>query len=71
MTSKKRTIRGEQFPTAAEAIRHAKSRGSKAILVDGRNLVVDEAECLRLQSAGVEFAYLGLVRGRVVTIPVN
>jgi hypothetical protein len=40
-----------------------------AIRLDGKNLVVPRAEAL--QASGREFAYLGVVRGVVVTVPVN
>ena len=60
-----------EFPTAAEAIAFAAANRPVAITVGGRHLVVTRAEADRLQAAGVEFAYLAEVDGRVVTVPVN
>ena len=74
-----RTInfKGIEFETIDEAIQetYASGRG-EAILLAGRKFVVDKAEAERLETEGVEFAYLGLhelPNGRdvVVTIPVN
>jgi hypothetical protein len=59
------------FATAAEAIRYAREHRPVAITVDGRYLVVTQAEADRLQAAGVEFACLAEYDGRVLTIPVN
>jgi hypothetical protein len=65
-------IQGAEFPSAREAIRHARAswRG-KAILLGGKNLVVRPEDADRLAAAGVAFAYLCEHRGRVVTVPVN
>jgi hypothetical protein len=62
---------GPEFATAAEAIRHAAEHRPVAIAVAGRHLVVPKAEADRLAAAGVAFAYLAEVEGRVVTVPVN
>jgi hypothetical protein len=70
-------FQGVEFDTAGEAIQHTYASGcGVAICVDGRNLVVEQAEADRLAAAGVEFAYLcdyELPDGsrRVVTVPVN
>lgn len=61
----------------SDAIQHANASGfGEAILLDGQPMVVPQQDCYRLQSAGVEFAYLcdhempdGSIR--VVTVPVN
>lgn len=60
-----------EFATAAEAIRYAREHRPVAIAIDGRYRVVTQAEADRLQAAGVEFAYLTEVDGRVVSVPVN
>jgi hypothetical protein len=60
-----------QFSTALEAIRYAREHRPVAVTVDGRYLVVTQAEADRMQAAGVEFACLTEYDGRVVTIPVN
>jgi hypothetical protein len=62
---------GSDFPTAIEAIRYAHAQRPVAITIDGRNQVVAQAEADRLAAAGVEFAYLTEVDGRVVAVPVN
>lgn len=66
-----------EFDTAGEAIQYtdADDRG-RAVRLNGRNCVVEEAEAVRLAAAGVEFAYLcdhEMPDGthRIVTIPVN
>lgn len=71
------TIRAIEFDTAHEAIQHTDASGrGEAIHVDGRYLVVDEAEADRLAAARVEFAYLHdheMPDGahRIMTVPVN
>jgi len=66
-----------EFETAHEAIQWTEADGrGVAVLVDGKNLVVDRAEADRLAAAGVEFAYLcdhEMPDGehRIVTVPVN
>jgi hypothetical protein len=69
------TIRGVPFATARAAIRKA-TGGKRAITVDGKNLVVTEAEAERLAAAGISFAYLCDHRmpdgtRRIMTVPVN
>ena len=66
-----------EFETAGEAIQwmYADGRG-EAILLGGKYLNVPQADCHRLEAAGVEFAYLHdheMPDGshRIVTIPVN
>ena len=62
---------GREFATAREAIEHARAQQPVAITVGGRYRVVTRAEAHRLEAAGVAFAYLNEVDGRVVTVPVN
>jgi hypothetical protein len=62
---------GREFATAAEAVRYAREHRPVAITINGRNRVVAQAEASRLEAAGVEFAFLTEVDGRVVTVPVN
>ena len=58
--------------TAQEAIEKAAAMpGHAAILLDGKRLVVTEAEARRLAAAGTGFAYLCNHKGAVVTVPVN
>ena len=70
-------ITGIEFTNAGQAIQQAKaSQHGKAITVDGKVLVVEQAEAERLASAGIEFAYLvdhQMPDGkhRIMTIPVN
>jgi hypothetical protein len=62
---------GREFATAADAIRYAREHRPVAVTVNGRYLVVTQAEADRMQAAGVEFACLTEYDGRVVTIPMN
>jgi hypothetical protein len=57
--------------TAIDAIREAAARKPVAIVKGGRYLVIAQDEAARLETAGVEFAYLHECDGRVVTVPVN
>jgi hypothetical protein len=66
-----RRATGREFRTAAAAIAFAAAHRPVAITVDGRHLVVTRAEADRLEAAGVAFAFLTEVGGRVVTVPVN
>jgi hypothetical protein len=70
------TFKAIEFDNAHEAIQHTEAAGGDAILLDGRNFVMTEAEVTRLGAAGVEFAYLvnhEMPDGeqRIMTIPVN
>jgi hypothetical protein len=65
-----------EFRSAHEAIQWSEAEGGRAVLLDGRNLVVAQSEADRLAEAGVEFAYLfdhELSEGehRIVTVPIN
>ncbi len=71
-------FRAIEFPTAGEAIQHtyADPRDGVAVLLDGRHYVMQKAEAGRLETAGVEFAYLfdhEMPDGtfRIITVPVN
>ena len=61
----------------SDALQWADAGGfGEAVLVDGKPMVVPQADCDRLQAAGVEFAYLHnheMPDGsyRIVTVPVN
>ncbi len=65
------------FETASEAIQHMYADGrGEAVLLDGRNLIVPQADLDRLEASGVEFAFLHdheMPDGthRIVTVPVN
>jgi len=61
----------EAFADARAAIRRSHEGGGKAILLNGRRLVVSEANVLNLKDLGATFAYLAEHNGVVVTIPVN
>ena len=66
-----------EFETAHEAIQWTEAgECGVAVLLDGKNYVMDRAEADRLAAAGVEFAYLHdheMPDGehRIVTVPVN
>ena len=65
-------IKAVEFSNAREAMQHAKASGrGPAIQMDGKYLVVRQAEADRLAAAGKEFAYLCNHAGRIVTVPVN
>lgn len=69
-------IQGIEFDTADEAVQYAEAGGGRAVLLDGKRLVVATAEAHRMEEAGVEFAYLvdhDLPDGRrrIMTVPVN
>lgn len=71
------TIQAIEFDSAGEAIQYSDAAGrGKAVRLNGRNYVVEDAEAVRLAAAGAGFAYLGdqeMPDGthRIVTIPVN
>ena len=70
------TFKAIEFDNAHEAIQHTEAAGGEAILLDGRNFVMTQAEVTRVGAAGVEFAYLvnhEMPDGeqRIMTIPVN
>jgi len=77
MTRNTIEIKSTEFETAGEAIQWTNADGrGVAILLDGKNLVVDQADADRLAAAGVEFAYLcdhEMPDGthRIMTVPVN
>ena len=61
-----------EFDSADEAIQYAQAAGKgEAILLEGKNLVVDIAVAERLAGGGVEFAYLCQHKKHIVTVPVN
>ena len=61
----------------SDALQHADAGGfGEAILLNGKPMVVPQADCDRLEAAGVEFAYLHnheMPDGSycIVTVPVN
>ena len=70
------TFQAIEFPSAFEALQHTEAAGGQAVLLDGRNFVMTQAEADRVAAAGVEFAYLvqhEMPDGdwRIMTIPVN
>jgi len=66
-----------EFESAALALQHTEAAGTgRAIICDGKHLVVEEPELERIEAAGVEFALLvdhEMPDGswRIMTIPVN
>ena len=65
-----------EFETAHQAIQWSEADGGEAILVDGKNFVVDQAEADRLAAAGVDMAWLHdheMPNGehRIITVPIN
>ena len=61
-----------EFDSAGEAIQYAQAAGKgEAILLDGKNLVVDQDVPGRLTAGAVEFAYLCQHKKHIVTIPVD
>ena len=61
-----------EFDRAGEAIQYAQAAGKgEAVLLDGKNLVVDTAVAEQLAAAGVGFAYLCEHKKHIVTVPVN
>jgi len=70
-------IRAIEFDTADEAVQHMHASGrGEAVWLDGKNLVVAQADLDRWAAAGGAFAYLcdhEMPDGshRIVTIPVN
>lgn len=67
-------LQTKEFGTAREAIAYARAqrrKGLAAVLLDGKPAVIHVADAARLESAGVEFAYLSTAKGKVVTVPVN
>jgi hypothetical protein len=67
------TIHAAICDNATQAVQQAAEQGRKAIRYDGLYLVCDEAELLRIESAGVEFGILNYCSfaGRIVCVPVN
>jgi hypothetical protein len=59
-----------EFATGREAIEDA-DESERAIRYAGQNLVVDAVDADALEEAGVEFAYLSVHKGIVMTVPVN
>jgi hypothetical protein len=75
-TKKEITFRAFEFATAHEAIQHANAEGGEAVLIHGRNMVVDTATLDMLYAARTEFAHLcdhEMPDGthRIITVPVD
>ena len=65
-------FRAIEFDVAGEAVQYAQaSANGEAVLVDGKNLVVEQAVLDQLSAGGVDFAYLCEHKKQIVTIPVN
>jgi len=64
-------VKGTEFPTLREAIAHAEASDLEAIHLDGKYFVLDPLEADRLDEAGVTFAFVYDLDGKIVTIPVN
>jgi hypothetical protein len=66
-----------EFPIAGEAIQWTNASGrGVAILLDGKNYVMEQSDADRLAAAGAEFAYLcdhEMPDGShgIITVPVN
>jgi len=74
MMSKVKNIefQATEFAKAGEAIQYAQATANgEAVLVDGKNLVVEQAVLDRMSAGGVGFAYLCEHNEQIVTIPVN
>jgi hypothetical protein len=65
------TFEAAEFPTMKEAIAFAETADLEAIHLDGRYFVLDPLEADRLDEAGVTFAFVYEIHGKIVTIPVN
>lgn len=70
-------FKGIEFETAHRAIQWTEASGrGEAILLDGRNYVVERTEAERLGAAGAEFAFLHdheMPDGehRIIAVPIN
>ncbi len=67
-------IQATEHRNAYEALQHLDASGDDyAILVGGKYLTVSAAEAERLETAGIEFAYLSYNEAaeRIMTIPVG
>jgi hypothetical protein len=70
-------IHATKCESCSDALQHADASGfGEAILLDGKAMVVPQADCDRLQAAGVGFAYLHnheMPDGsyRIMTVPVD
>jgi hypothetical protein len=71
------TINAIECESLSDAIQHSDASGfGEPILLDGKPMVVPQADCDRLAEAGAEFAYLfnhEMPDGsyRIMTVPVN
>jgi hypothetical protein len=65
-------VEGTEHATSREAVEQAaRTPGSSAIRLAGRNLVVRQEEVERLAASGRYFAHLCDHHGLIVTVPVN
>jgi hypothetical protein len=64
------TLTFRTFTTARKAIAHADATGMEAITVNGSWAVARKEDALRMQRGRVEFAYIGIQNGMVMTVPV-
>jgi hypothetical protein len=65
-------VRCTEYATSRAAVEQAaRTPGSSAIRLEGRNLVVRREEAERLAASGRYFAYLCDHHGLIVTVPVN
>jgi hypothetical protein len=61
-----------EFRTAREAIQYARAgQGLAAIRLEGTVLVVSRQAAEQLELAGIGFAFLHELYGRIMTVPVN
>jgi hypothetical protein len=60
-----------EFTNINEAIAHAEAADVEAIHLNGKYFVLDPLEADRLDEAGVTFAFVYDLDGKIVTIPVN
>jgi hypothetical protein len=70
-------IHAVECESMSDALQWADASGQgEAVLLDGKPMVVPQDECYRLETVGVEFAYLHnheMPDGshRIITVPIN
>lgn len=66
------TMTATHHPGGFEALQHLEcSSDDVAVIIDGEHYTMQRAEADRLETAGVEMAYLYRRGGKVLTVPVN
>ena len=65
-------LSGTRFETATDALQWVESCGGCAVMLDEGIFVVSQTEAKRLETAGVDMAFLEFDgEDRIITIPVN